>query len=335
LNGHASTIKQRIARRLIRNLARPAAALVGRLSSPRGLTPYPGWRFDVDFDNPGVSFRRRRALWQMLQTLDAPVHVTARWHHGTRLCLNMHNDIARQVFIGAAIDPNEFSFLDRVLKPGMVVADVGANEGLYTVFFASIVKPGGRVLAFEPSSRERTRLAKNVELNSFRNVEIFPLALTDRCGEVRLEVAGDPHSGHNTLGKLICDVPLAGVEQVPAATLDSLFESRKWDRLDIVKADVEGAELLFLKGAEQTLRRHYPLLVMEAFAKSLEAQGCTLDSLFGFLGGLGYEIHDFSLETGLPAPAAGPASNESHNFVAIPGRETRRGRTLHYNLDWA
>jgi FkbM family methyltransferase len=247
----------------------------------------------------------------------------------------MRNDIARQVFVGRTIDPNEFAFLSRVIKPGMVVADIGANEGLYTVFCASLVQPEGAVLAFEPSPRERARLKENVHLNSLSNIEVLPLALADFCGEVCLHIADDLHAGHNTLGRFIYDVPLASVETVEAVTLDSLFETRGWTRLDIVKADIEGAELRFLRGAERTLRRCCPLILMEASAQALEAQDCTVEQLFGFLHRLSYEIYSFSADTGLPVPAARPPSRENHNFVAIPDSAARNARTLLYNLDWA
>jgi FkbM family methyltransferase len=265
-----------------------------------------------------------------------PVPLPVPWHGGAELILDLRNEIARQVFVGGTIDPNEFCFLNRVIRPGMTIADAGANEGIYTIFFATRTGPAGRVLAFEPSSRERARLDANVRHNRLHNVEVLPVALAETMGSVALNVSDPVRSGHSTLGGFAYgETALATVEEVPAVTLDSLFENRQWERLDLVKADIEGSEVRFLQGAGETLRKHCPLLLIEASDASLRKQGASLQELERSLRHIGYELYEFSAETGLPVRAPSPLSGDSRNIVAVPNVETRRARALHYNLDWA
>ena len=81
------------------------------------------------------------------------------------------------MYIHDRLDPNEFAFLDSVLKEGMVFIDAGANEGLYSLFASQYVGPSGRVFSFEPSQREFQRLECNIRLNGLRNVQAVQTAL--------------------------------------------------------------------------------------------------------------------------------------------------------------
>jgi len=93
----------------------------------------------------------------------------------------------------------ELLYLERVLSPGKVFVDAGANFGIYTLLASKIVGEAGRVISFEPSSRVFPVLRRNITLNGFKNVLAFPIALTDKPGRARLYY----HSavGCDSLGK--------------------------------------------------------------------------------------------------------------------------------------
>jgi FkbM family methyltransferase len=183
----------------------------------------------------------------------------------------------------------------------MVVIDGGANEGVYTTFFATRVGPEGCVLAVEPSPRDLAKLQANVVLNDTDWVRMVPAALAEQEGEATLLVAGDDHAGQNTLGDIIYPgVSQVGRVQVPATTLDALATSYRLDRLDIVKLDVEGAEIRALSGGSGLLQRFKPLLLLEASDASLRRQGGTLGGLLALLTDTGYVPFCFHPTTGLP-----------------------------------
>jgi FkbM family methyltransferase len=90
------------------------------------------------------------------------------------------------MFVGGSFEPNEFAWLDTILRPGMTFVDVGANDGLYALFAAQRVGPQGKVLAIEPSQREFMRLDRNLRLNRLTNVRAFRLAASSQYGEATL-----------------------------------------------------------------------------------------------------------------------------------------------------
>jgi FkbM family methyltransferase len=296
--------------------------LVGLASSVlyvRPLKPYPGWQFDADWDNPDSSFVLRRRIWEAFRDRGLDSVVEIEWHGGARIGLHVRNEFGKQIFVGGAIDPNEFCFLDRLLRKGMTFADVGANEGLYTVFAARRVGSEGRVLAFEPSRRERARLLRNLERNGLTNVELIACALAERDGEARLFVAHEEHSGHNTLGRFVYrDVELEEEEVVPVHSLDSAAAERGLERVDVVKVDIEGAEEAFLSGARRTLTVMRPVMLLELTDLSLRAQNSSAGEVLGHLGAMNYRILVFDPRTGAPAPAENLRRNWDENVIAWP-----------------
>ena len=132
---------------------------------------------------------------------DSPV----RWHGSTTVDLTLGNDNSLCLYVCGSFEPNEFAFLDRVLRPGMVFVDVGANDGYYTLFAARRVGPSGRVVAAEPSSRERAHLQRNLGRNGLDNVSVVPAAIGAAAGLADLHLAHGVHAGHNTLGSFAHD----------------------------------------------------------------------------------------------------------------------------------
>jgi FkbM family methyltransferase len=293
--------------------------LAESLATLRPLIPYPGWHFGADWANPDLAFQMRQAIWQICRDRNAQVPITIGWYLDTRLQLHLGNDLSRQIYTAGCIDPNEFAFLGRYLQPGMTFVDAGANEGIYTVFAAKRVGAHGTVWAFEPSQRELDRLRANVDLNALpdrANVRLFPVALADRNGSAELTIAGFENAGHNTLGAFAYE-GIATVEKqtVDLRRLDDLVAENPPARIDVIKMDVEGAELKLLTGAVSTLRQYRPVVLLEVSARSLGHQGSSPEKLLAFLRSNDYSLYLFD-GAGLPSPA--PAGTFADNMLALP-----------------
>jgi len=288
-------------------------------AAPR-LEPRPDWRFAEEYyDQRRWLACRRGALWEVAREKDLAVPLTVRWHGGTTVDVTLGNDNSLCLYVCGSFEPNEFAFVDRVLKPGMVFIDVGANDGYYTLFAARRVGPTGRVIAVEPSSRERAHLQRNLGRNGLENVQVVAAALGAEPGFVDLLLAHGVHAGHNTLGDFAHDdVVRASSERVQLETLDAVVARQGLSRVDMVKIDVEGGEAGVVAGARKVLTTARPVLLMELNERALHAQGQSADALLGILRDeLDYEILTFSPVRGCPERAVEGAPL-SPNVVAVP-----------------
>ncbi|MFZ5781041.1 MAG: FkbM family methyltransferase [Pseudomonadota bacterium] len=287
--------------------------------TPR-LKPRPGWVFAQEYyEQRRWLACRRGALWEAAREKDLAVPITVRWHSGTTVDLTLGNDNSLCLYVCGSFEPNEFAFLDRVLRPGMVFIDVGANDGYYTLFAARRVGPTGRVVAAEPSSRERAHLQRNLGRNGLDNVTVVPAAIGSTSGLADLHLAHGVHAGHNTLGSFAHDdVVRASLERVPIEPLDSVVARLALSHVDFIKVDVEGAEARVIAGAANVLATMRPMMLLEVNDKALRAQGHCAQSLVDTLrADLRYEIFVFSPATGMPVK---PRDGEpfSSNVVAVP-----------------
>ena len=295
-----------------RELLRVAAGLAWC----RPLVPYPGWCFDQDWNNPSLGFQLRRILWEhsCTQQLDEPLIM--KWYHRIKFRCLLGNDTSKQLYVGGCIDPNEFALLDELLEPGMTFIDVGANEGLYSLFASRKVGEIGTVWAFEPSPRECGRLRANLELNDLENVEVFAMALGAEEGDAELSVAGFGHEGHNTLSSFVYDIELLEKAPVTLRRLDEVADQKSLRRVDVIKIDVEGAEVQVLQGASSVLTEMHPIIIVEAHDDALRTQGSSVDEMVSILRSSGYTIEGFDTQTGRLAQIE--ELQPGRNLVATP-----------------
>jgi FkbM family methyltransferase len=154
----------------------------------------------------------------------------------------------------------EIDFVAAYLKPGMSVVDVGANVGVYALSMARSVGPHGHVYAFEPCSETRDFLDAGIKANGLTNVTVSSTALSDQLGQAVLG-----HGMSSELHSLTTDGP---GEPVMLTTLDAEDAAGRWQRVDFLKLDAEGAEEKILAGAHGFFKRHAPLVMFEVKAGS-------------------------------------------------------------------
>ena len=133
--------------------------------------------------------------------------------------------------------------------------DVGANIGFFTVRFAAWVGSGGCVIAIEPEAENLGALRQRIEKHGIENrVRIVPAVVINTRGTAHLKVNPD-HPGDHSVAE-------TGVE-VAAVTIDDLVRDENVRTLSLIKIDVQGAEMLVLEGARETLTKMRPTLLIE------------------------------------------------------------------------
>jgi FkbM family methyltransferase len=201
----------------------------------------------------------------------------------------------------------------RLLRPGDTFIDAGANFGYFTLLGSRLVGPTGRVIAFEPSPATLVYLKKNLDLNPSANIVLHECALMDRLGNVRINRISDRNSGANTIRTI--DQPLETWE-VAAVRLEDVIPAT--ERIRLLKLDVEGAELLVIKGFLRHLREGLVAYVLcEVHDILLRELGSSSTEFCDLMMACGYQPYDFERKRLCPLPALAPTTLEKQDQLNV------------------
>jgi FkbM family methyltransferase len=280
----------------------------------------PGWKFSYAEEKMDWLGKIRLKIWKSALRAEKKIKVIISWYRGIYLELILGNDASKLLYVGGLMEPNELFAVQKMLRSGMTVIDVGANEGHFSLFFASLVGPQGAVLSIEPSPRELIALRRNIALNPGKTVLVEEQACGDRQGEATLLVADEEHRGQNTLGNFVYECTgLQNREKVSLTTLDALVEKHQLHHVHFIKIDVEGAEAKVLEGARRTLAVFRPVLLLEILEPALRQQGASGEAILQSLRKSGYSILTLRAQDGKWEYREENSSNAlSENILAVP-----------------
>jgi len=196
-----------------------------------------------DFSNIVLSdFRIQKELWEMfsnekLMGIEIP---------------------SEDDFLFSLISEGPYEFKDVFIKQGDIVIDAGSNFGVFSLFAA---KKGANVFSFEPQDSCFEVLNKNINLNQLED-KITPLKLA--LGDIKGKVSFSSHKDCNDSGATMITDRSRGRSgySVDCTTMDNLVKDIGVDRVDFIKADIEGAERLMLSGAVNVLKKFKPKLAI-------------------------------------------------------------------------
>lgn len=227
----------------------------------------------------------------------------------------------------SVFEETEMQFVQRLLRPGMTVLDIGAHHGLYTLLASKCVGRDGRVIAFEPSPRECRRLEKHARVNRCRNVEIASCALGKDGGEADLFVVNGSRDWGNSLRPPAVPDPTQRV-RVEVRRLDDALAERGIKQVDFIKLDAEGSELAVLQGARRLLQTApRPAILVEVEDVRTRPWGYKAREILELLAQWNYRWFAFT-EIGTLYPALPDEDSYDANLVALPDERIAEFQSL-------
>lgn len=205
-------------------------------------------------------------------------------------------------------------FYKKLLRPGDIVVDAGANIGVCTLLSASITGESGHVYSFEPHLRTHRQLLGNIRLNNFKNITTFNTGLSNKREKVFFSdeyVSDINHVDKDRLENKTVSVYLDKVDDMLKEISD----------ITLFKIDVEGYELFALQGATRILKET-KIIYFESCPTSFKRFGYTQADIVLFLKGLGFDV--YSLDDNLdlnPVDERYVTKSKYENLVVVKSKD--------------
>ena len=211
-----------------------------------------------------------------------PGEILVRTEVGYILCSPSDHAVLACLLDSGDLERGTRYLLQNFLKPNNVFIDIGANLGMHTLAAARAMHGQGRIIAFEPFEPTQRLLTKSIWMNGFSEMtEIHQSAVSNRSGHQSLFLGAS--SGHHSLFQLTAASSLASQPvNVPIVRLDDVVPNSTL--VDLIKIDVEGAELNVLESAKSLIASNpsIALIVEFGFAHLARTGHTTKDWLTAF-----------------------------------------------------
>ncbi|MCX7642882.1 MAG: FkbM family methyltransferase [Armatimonadetes bacterium] len=233
----------------------------------------------LKFRQPLLKWREE---WEWIQIEGCDYIMVSNVNGFTMLVSGTDEGIGRELAFYRVHEPTVTKLLPGFVRLGDTVLDIGANIGYYTMLLSQLVGGRGTVIAVEPHPDNVRLLELNLRLNRVTNVKVMPVAVSDEVGTAEMFVSDGSnwHSLHPTertgQRKIV----------VPTMTIDTIVAQLERS-VDLIRMDIEGWETKALSGAEGTLKRDRPTLVVEVHPSYLQKE--EVQQFLFWLQSLGYE----------------------------------------------
>lgn len=224
-------------------------------------------------------------FYNVLRWINHRRHKVIKEVDGIMYELDLNQLIDSRLYFTGSWELETVQAIKKILKPGDVVIDIGANIGCHALLCAKIVGQTGKVIAFEPTMQAYKKLFRNKELNSHwcQNLLLKKIVLSNqtiKAQSVRI------NSSWQTFG--IKSPP--GEEIIDFITLDDYIYASDLQKINLVKIDVDGYEYKIICGAMKTLTKYKPALILELGSYTLAGVGDRLTDLVDTIFQLNYQI---------------------------------------------
>lgn len=214
-------------------------------------------------------------------------------------------------------DVGDLRFLWQFLTPGDVFFDIGAYHGIFSLVAAMRLATRGRIVAFEPSERERRRFELHMRWNGVRGIVLEPYAANCINGPLKFFTVASGFTTMNSLKKPPIDDPVREIT-VEAVSLDRYLRERGIERLNLMKIDVEGGEIEAFRGGAHLLEVIRPVVICEVLDWVSRSWGHEARDVVKFLDERGYEWFDFNDDGTICEHEPRNEYREARNYLAVP-----------------
>lgn len=250
----------------------------------------------------------------------------SRLPNGCLIRCDLRDEVQRQMWFYGAYEPIEAHLFTRMLQPGMVVIDAGANVGQYSMLAATAVGPSGAVHSFEPVPATFARLREHITENGLTDVHLNRAALWNEDTTVTL---GMPPDMTNNAGaySIRAGNDQTSMIEAPGIRLDTYAEKQGLSRVDVIKMDIEGGEPFAISGGMVLIEKFHPIILMEVCRANLIRMGSTPAELWTKLSKLGYHVWRIGYSPQTCGPVSGLEGFEQGNALfhhaELPASVTR------------
>jgi FkbM family methyltransferase len=246
---------------------------------------------------PGLTPRRLAFYRLLLHIRPAPVAALFKRLFGIRrhiletpvgrLWIDPASDFGFRLLTGKEYAPDLTAAFRQLLKPGDTCVDIGANEGWFSILAGRLTGDTGRVLAVEPQNRLKPVLATNFDLNGLSRIRVDPSAVSASTGKAYLFLSSSRNSGASGLfHPARVRLPF---QTVPTCTLRDLLDRHGFDRVTLMKIDIEGHEHEAILGSPEVFTSgRVAHLALEIHPTLLERLGRHPGAIKAFLSEAGY-----------------------------------------------
>lgn len=245
-----------------------------------------------------------------------PVRSIVDYDDGLLFHVDTRSFLEWYIFMYGAFRPRVSELLNRMLKPGQVAIDIGANVGMHSIVMANRVGPTGKVVVFEPDPHPLGRLRQNLALNGLDWVETVQAAVSARS-ETRTFYLHDESIGNFANASLVAanvgkDTPTMEMQVV---ALDEWLAAHPLPRIDVIKLLAQGEEWNALQGMKGAIERHRPKIFFLYEPSYWHRQDLELMDAVKFFRALGYTVH--AIEFGPRREVTGEIA-KGQVFLATP-----------------
>lgn len=238
--------------------------------------------------------------------------------------------ICRHLLWRSAWETEQTALVEQIIKPGMVVLDIGANIGYYALIEAQLVGPSGKVYAVEPILSNFLRMERNIVSNRYQNIiSAIPCAISSKSGIAQILETQEPDVSTMIFNKgLASDIAVRdritiGAKRwldVPTFTVDDFMGGRE---VDFIRMDVEGSEYEIVKGMDKTIRLSPDCwMFIEVHSSLFADRRCMVAEMVERLWSMGFEIKHILESNYIPATPVSFTKDTAIDIIASQGVST-------------
>ncbi|NJL53269.1 MAG: FkbM family methyltransferase [Hydrococcus sp. SU_1_0] len=224
---------------------------------------------------------------------------TVDMRDGSKILVDLRCPTERKAYFTGQYDYSIIQRLSKVLKTGSTVLDVGANIGFYTIALGHDSRKASKeysIYAFEPVKANFDRLAHNLNMNglSHQNIHIFNLALGNQEGQIKLQIGSASESSPTNNAIWIKDEvqePKCSTCTSEITKLDIFAQQNKVQACDLIKVDIEGAELEFFLGGRNFINKYRPIIWSEFNPYHANRFGYSFREISDLASNWGYDLY--------------------------------------------